>query len=91
MRELYRRRAFTALVQNTDDHLYNLGFLYRGNGKWSPSPEFDVSPVPELGTTQKTVMSSDHGNALDINAVVEVAEYLGLGRDEADALLAVRV
>lgn len=44
--------------------------------------------MPELGTTLMTSISPDHGNALDINAVIEVAEYFGLGRDEADAMLA---
>jgi serine/threonine-protein kinase HipA len=54
MSELFRRLMFNVLIQNTDDHLRNLGFLYRGAGKWGLSPAYDVNPVPEEGTTLKT-------------------------------------
>jgi serine/threonine-protein kinase HipA len=86
MRELYRRLLFNVLIQNTDDHLRNLGFLYRGAGKWGLSPAYDVNPVPEEGTTLKTAISELHGNALDVDAVIEVAPYFGLVADEAIAL-----
>jgi serine/threonine-protein kinase HipA len=49
MAELFRRMAFNVLIQNTDDHLRDLGFLYAGAGKWRLSPAFDVNPVPEEG------------------------------------------
>ncbi len=45
-RELFRRLLFNVLVQNTDDHLRNLGFLSRGNDKWGLSPAFDVNRSP---------------------------------------------
>ncbi|MGE7155960.1 type II toxin-antitoxin system HipA family toxin [Methylorubrum rhodesianum] len=83
MLELYRRLAFNVLIQNTDDHLRNLGFLYRGNGKWGLSPAYDVNPVPEVEPTLKTAISEMHGGALDIEAVVEVAPYFDLDLDEA--------
>jgi serine/threonine protein kinase HipA of HipAB toxin-antitoxin module len=54
MSELFRRLMFNVLIQNTDDHLRNLGFLYRDAGKWGLSPAYDVNPVPEEGTTLKT-------------------------------------
>ncbi|QRE74986.1 type II toxin-antitoxin system HipA family toxin [Methylobacterium aquaticum] len=85
-RELFRRLLFNVLVQNTDDHLRNLGFLSRGNDKWGLSPAFDVNPVPDQGMTLKTAISPDHGNALDVDAVVEVAEYFDYETDEAAAL-----
>ncbi|MDR6872250.1 serine/threonine-protein kinase HipA [Bosea sp. BE125] len=87
-RELYRRLMFNVLIQNTDDHLRNLGFLYRGNGKWGLSPAFDINPVPEEGSTLKTAISEVHGNALDIESVVAVAPYFGLTEGEACKLVA---
>ncbi len=36
--------------------------------------------------TLKTAISPDHGNALDVDAVVEVAEYFDYETDEAAAL-----
>ena len=82
-RELYRRMVFNVLIQNTDDHLRNLGFLYDGNGKWGLSPAYDVNPVPEEGTTLKTAISEDHGNVLDIDAAIEVSEYFDIRVDDA--------
>jgi serine/threonine-protein kinase HipA len=38
MSELFRRLMFNVLIQNTDDHLRNLGFLSRGAGKWDSRP-----------------------------------------------------
>jgi serine/threonine protein kinase HipA of HipAB toxin-antitoxin module len=35
------RIMFNVLIQNTDDHLRNLGFLARDAGKWGLSP-----PIP---------------------------------------------
>ena len=86
MRELYRRLLFNVLIQNTDDHLRNLGFLYRGEGKWGLSPAYDVNPMPEEGTTLKTAISEDHGNALDIEPVINVAPYFGVDADVATTI-----
>lgn len=86
MRELFRRLTFNVLIQNTDDHLRNLGFLYRGGGKWGLSPAFDVNPVPEEGTTLKTPISELHGNELNIDAVIEAAPFFEVEADEAAAI-----
>jgi serine/threonine-protein kinase HipA len=87
MRELYLRVAFNVLIQNTDDHLRNLGFLYRGSGKWGLSPAYDINPVPEHGTSLKTAISEDHGTALDVDALVEVAPYFGIDADDGRSLV----
>lgn len=86
MAELYRRLLFNVLIQNTDDHLRNLGFLYRGAGKWGLSPAYDLNPVPEQGTTLKTAISETHGNQLKIERVIEVAPYFGIDVDKATAM-----
>lgn len=76
--ELFRRLAFNILIQNTDDHLRNLGFLYGGGNKWRLSPAFDINPVPERGTTLKTAISEIHGNELDVDQLIEAAPYFGI-------------
>ena len=88
MRQLYRRMMFNVLAQNTDDHLRNLGFLYRGNGKWGLSPAYDVNPVPEFRPTLKTAISEVHGTAVNIDAVVEAGPYFEVKADEAAAMAA---
>ncbi len=46
LEQLWRRIIFYVLVSNTDDHLRNLGFLYRGQAGWTLSPAYDLNPVP---------------------------------------------
>lgn len=87
MNDLYKRMAFNVLVQNTDDHLRNLGFLYKGSGKWGLSPAYDVNPVPDEGATLKTAISEVHGNELDIDAVLDAALYFDVTEDEAKTIL----
>ena len=43
---LWRRVALSVAVHNTDDHLRNHGFLWRGKAGWSLSPAYDLNPVP---------------------------------------------
>lgn len=85
--ELYRRLAYNVLVQNTDDHLRNLGFLSAGEDKWMLSPAFDVNPVPERGVTLKTAISEIHGTALDLEALLDASEYFAIKKDAAMKLL----
>jgi serine/threonine-protein kinase HipA len=47
LRELWRRLLINLLITNVDDHLWNVGFLYAGEGRWRLSPAFDVNPFPE--------------------------------------------
>ncbi len=45
LRELWQRVVFNILVSNTDDHLRNHAFLWRGRG-WRLSPAYDMNPTP---------------------------------------------
>lgn len=46
LHELWDRMAFSQLVNNTDDHLRNHGFLLTAEG-WRLSPMFDVNANPD--------------------------------------------
>lgn len=46
LKELFRPLIFNLLIDNTDDHLKNLGMLYAENGHYLLSPAFDI--VPQL-------------------------------------------
>jgi serine/threonine-protein kinase HipA len=45
--ELYRRIAFSILINNVDDHLHNHGVLHVGSGLWRLAPAFDINPFPD--------------------------------------------
>lgn len=66
LNELWRRIAFSVLVNNTDDHLRNHGFLH-GRGGWRLSPVFDVNPNPDTATTRQTGVAGayERGDALE--------------------------
>lgn len=51
-RELFRRMVFNVLVNNTDDHLRNHGYLH-GSGGWRLSPLHDVEPLPAIGLDER--------------------------------------
>lgn len=42
--ELFRRMLFNILIDNTDDHLKNHGFLHDDKGKYRLAPLYDVLP-----------------------------------------------
>jgi serine/threonine-protein kinase HipA len=54
VRELWRRMLFNFLISNVDDHLWNVGVLYAGNGQWRLAPAFDVNPFPDRVRESKT-------------------------------------
>lgn len=66
LNELWRRIVFSVLVNNTDDHLRNHGFLHVRGG-WRLSPAFDVNPNPDEGATRQTGIGGgyDRQGALD--------------------------
>ncbi|MFC4235948.1 type II toxin-antitoxin system HipA family toxin [Thalassospira xianhensis] len=82
-RELFKRVVFNILIQNTDDHLRNLGFLYGGEGRWLLSPAFDVNPVPERGNTLKTAISDIHGFELDIDSLIDASPLFDVSEEQA--------
>lgn len=54
--QLWRRIAFSIVVNNIDDHLRNHGFLHRRGG-WTLSPIFDVNPHPSRSRLRATTVN----------------------------------
>ena len=85
---LYRRVAFNVLISNVDDHLRNHGFLWLGKAGWSPSPAYDLNPVPTdlKARALTTNINLDEGTR-SIDLLEEAAEYFSLGLVPARAIV----
>ena len=57
--ELFRRVVFSIMVNNTDDHMRNHGFL-RKIGGWQLSPAFDINPAPNAPRVRSSFVSEDN-------------------------------
>ncbi len=76
--ELWRRIAFSILINNVDDHLHNHGFLHNGYGQWRLSPAFDVNPFPDRARELKTWISEDTGPEASMEALLSAAPYFAV-------------
>lgn len=85
--ELFRRIAFSILITNVDDHLWNHGFLHTEAGQWRLSPAFDVNPFPERTRELKTWITEDTGPAASIDALLSAAPYFGVTATLAAAII----
>jgi serine/threonine-protein kinase HipA len=85
LRELWRRLVINLLITNVDDHLWNVGFLYVGDGKWRLAPAFDVNPFPDKDRESKTWLSETSGPITSIEQLLSEANYFGFTRNEAEA------
>jgi serine/threonine-protein kinase HipA len=86
LRELWRRLVINLLVTNVDDHLWNIGFLYAGDGKWRLAPAFDVNPFPDKDRESKTWLSEASGPITSLEQLLAEASYFGLTRPDAESL-----
>ena len=84
LRELWRRLVINLLITNVDDHLWNIGFLYAGDGKWRLAPAFDVNPFPDKARESKTWLSEASGPITSLEQLLGEASYFGLTRAEAE-------
>lgn len=82
--ELWRRIVFSICISSTDDHLRNHGFLLTNEG-WKLSPAYDINPEPTGAGLHLNI--SEHDNTLDLELILEVAEYFGLGNDQARSIV----
>ena len=83
--ELWKRIVFNMAVSNTDDHLRNHGFILTPTG-WRLSPLFDVNPIPSGDSLSLNV--SEYDNSINLSLAIEVANYFGLTKDEAEKISA---
>jgi len=77
LRELWMRIAFSVSLNNTDDHLRNIGFLHANKG-WSLAPLFDVNPNPNIQTTRVTSIGWQTNPTSELASLLAVAPYFGL-------------
>lgn len=84
VRELWRRLLFNLLITNVDDHLWNLGVLYAGNGQWQLAPAFDVNPFPDRMQESKTWLAEETGPITSLQQLIDGCEYFGLERERAE-------
>ena len=85
--ELWRRIAFSILINNVDDHLHNHGFLYAGNNHWRLSPAFDMNPFPDRARELKTWISEDTGPTASLTALRSAAPYFHIKKSRANDLI----
>lgn len=84
LEELWRRLVINLLVTNVDDHLWNVGFLHVGEGKWRLAPAFDVNPFPDKARESKTWLSEASGPVTSLGQLLAEASYFGLARSAAE-------
>ena len=83
LEELWKRIAFSIVLNNTDDHMRNHAVLRRRNG-WTLSPIFDVNPDPRPAAERSTgiggaVVATDSRQAL-----FATADRFGLTASQAE-------
>jgi serine/threonine-protein kinase HipA len=81
-KELFKRIVFTLLVNNTDDHFKNYGFLYIDN-KWTFSPMFDINPTHYSNIESTPLLYHQLGTHRDINDLINSHESYSLSKSEA--------
>lgn len=85
--ELFRRIAFSILINNVDDHLHNHGFLHVGHGLWRLAPAFDLNPFPDRVRELKTWISHDTGPDASLDALRSAAPYFRIKPARSEAII----
>lgn len=88
LKELFRRLVFSAMVNNTDNHLHNHSFLLDENG-WHLSPAYDINPSID---GRESVLSIDGDvKTFSIDVIMETAVFYDMTRaEELDLINEVR-
>lgn len=85
--ELYRRIAFSILINNVDDHLHNHGFLHAGHGLWELAPAFDINPFPDRHRELKTWISPKAGPEASLQALRSEAPYFRIASARSETMI----
>lgn len=78
-----RRTILSIMVNNTDDHLRNIGLLRRG-GEWRLAPAFDVNPEPDAGKPRHTSVAGGSQANSAAAGLHRLAAVSGAEHDLAD-------
>ena len=85
--ELFRRIAFSILINNVDDHLRNHGLLHVAHGQWRLAPAFDLNPFPDRARELKTWVSHRTGPEASLDALRSEAPYFRLKPGQSEAII----
>jgi serine/threonine-protein kinase HipA len=85
--ELYRRIAFSILINNVDDHLHNHGFLHVGHDQWRLAPAFDLNPFPDRVPELKTWISQRTGPEASLEALRSEAPYFRIKPTQGETII----
>ena len=84
LKELYRRLVFSAMINNTDNHLRNHSFLLTPDG-WILSPAYDLNPSIH---GRESVLAVDEGiHIFTMEAIVETSLFYNLEQAEAMTII----
>ena len=79
--EGFRRMVFNLLAVNQDDHVKNLSFHLRNDGRWSLTPAYDLTFVKGRGFTAKHQMRvQDKTSGITMHDVLAVADIFDIRR-----------
>ncbi len=86
LEQLWRRIAFSLVINNTDDHLRNHGFLH-ADGGWRLSPAFDLNPDPDPAAGRVTTIGFAADAHEGLQALLASARDFGLADAQAQSVL----
>jgi serine/threonine-protein kinase HipA len=84
--QLWRRIAFSLVVNNTDDHMRNHGFLH-GPGGWVLAPAFDVNPDPDVTRHRASTIGFTAAPDATLPALLASSLDFRLRRNRAEEIL----
>lgn len=85
---LWRRIVFNIMINNTDDHLRNHGFLYEQKKGWALSPAYDLNPTPTHIKARVLTTAIDFDNTdASLEVALSVASEFQLNQARAKEII----
>ena len=85
--QLWRRIALSIVINNTDDHMRNHGFIHTIGG-WTLAPAFDINPDPDPARVRASTVGFTGDPNSTLPQLLEVAGEFGLTPDTSELILA---
>jgi len=86
LEQIWRQAALNLLINNTDNHLRNHGFLREGRG-WTNAPVFDLDPNPDTGSYFATYFGGASYRLSGLRGLMEMAKDCYLSDEQARRVL----